>query len=232
MDTLFARYFDGDLDDREARAFLEAVELDPKLERELRAYERVLALGARLPEVRAPEGFTKRVMAVVTAGERRARFGWTTGFFSFRWAPMAAATAAVVLAFVGGWWVARDSNRPSGMPGEGLAGSGAVSSEVVNLPSGQYSVEGNGYRYVRLAYVSDDPAIGQVHVAGSFNDWDPSTSPMRRQDGVWSTILVLPPGSYEYMFVVDGQKWLTDPLAVETRDDGFGGSNAVLEVEL
>jgi 1,4-alpha-glucan branching enzyme len=80
--------------------------------------------------------------------------------------------------------------------------------------------------------VSDDPAIGQVHVAGSFNDWDPSTSPMRRQDGVWSTILVLPPGSYEYMFVVDGQKWLTDPLAVETRDDGFGGSNAVLEVEL
>jgi hypothetical protein len=232
MDTLFARYFDGDLDDREARAFLEAVELDPKLERELRAYERVLALGARLPDVQAPEGFAERVMAVVTSGERRTRFGWATGFFSFRWAPMATATAAVVLAFIGGWWVARDSSRPSDMPRDDQAQSGAVSSEVVTLPAGQYSAGGNGYRYIRLAYVSDDPAISQVHVAGSFNDWDPNTSPMRRQDGVWSTILVLPPGSYEYMFVVDGQKWLTDPLADEKRDDGFGGSNAVLEVEL
>jgi hypothetical protein len=45
-------------------------------------------------------------------------------------------------------------------------------------------------------------------------------------------MLALPPGDYEYMFVVDDGQWVTDPLAVETRDDGFGGQNAVLEVDL
>lgn len=232
MDTLFARYFDGDLDDREARAFLEAVEADPRLEKELRAYERVLTLGARFPGVRAPDGFTKRVMASASAGERRARSGWLPGFPSVRWAPLAAAVATVVLAFVGGWWIAGHSGRPLDMPANDHARSGAVSTEVAPAAAGQHSVGGNGYRYIRLAYVSDNPSVRQVQVAGSFNSWDPSTTPMRGQDGVWSTILVLPPGSYEYMFVVDGTQWLTDPLAVQTRDDGFGGTNAVLEVDI
>ena len=230
MDTLFARYFDGDLDDREARAFLEAVEADPKLERELRAYERVLTVGARLPGVQAPDGFTKRVMASVTTSERPVRFGWLPDLSFFRWAPLTAATAA--LAFVAGWWIAGPSSPPLDMPANDHAQSGAVSTGVVPASAGQYSVGGNGYRYIRLAYVSDNPSIRQVQVAGSFNSWDPSTTPMRRQDGVWSTILVLPPGSYEYMFVVDGAQWLTDPLAVQTRDDGFGGANAVLEVDI
>jgi hypothetical protein len=232
MDTLFARYFDGDLDDREARDFLEAVEADPALEKELRAYERVLTVSARLPGVQAPDGFAKRVMAAVSAGEGRERSGWLPGFFSVRLAPMATVAAAVVLAFVGGWWIAGHSNRPLDMPANDRVRSDAVSTEIVPAAAGQHSVGGNGYRYIRLAYVSDNPSIRQVQVAGSFNNWDPGTTPMRRQDGVWSTILVLPPGSYEYMFVVDGAQWLTDPLAVQTRDDGFGGANAVLEVEL
>ena len=69
-------------------------------------------------------------------------------------------------------------------------------------------------------------------VAGSFNNWNPDNTPLLRQNGAWSTILVLPPGSYEYMFVEDGERWVTDPLAVQTRDDGFGGANAVIDVEL
>jgi hypothetical protein len=231
MDTLFAKYFDGDLDDREAKAFLEAVELDPKLERELRAYERVLALGTRLPDLEAPEGFTKRVMASVTESEPHGWFGWLPRFSLARLGPLATAAAAVVLAFVAGWWVARDAGR-QGAPSIDSARPVAVPSDVVPLLASQRSADVDGYRYVRLAYVTDDPSIRQVQVAGSFNDWDPNATPMRRQDGVWSTILVLPPGSHEYMFVVDGARWLTDPLAVQTSDDGFGGSNAVLEVNL
>ncbi len=85
-------------------------------------------------------------------------------------------------------------------------------------------------RYVRLAYVPTDPSVEKVTVVGSFNNWDPDATPLRRQDGVWSTILVLAPGSYEYMFFENGARWVTDPLAVQTRDDGFGGANAVLDV--
>jgi hypothetical protein len=40
----------------------------------------------------------------------------------------------------------------------------------------------------------------------------------------------LPPGQYEYQFVVDGSHFVPDPRATEQRDDGLGGSNAVLRI--
>ena len=48
-------------------------------------------------------------------------------------------------------------------------------------------------------------------------------------DGVFTGTLELPPGDYEYMFVVDG-KWMTDPAAGERRDDGFGRQNSLLRL--
>jgi hypothetical protein len=34
------------------------------------------------------------------------------------------------------------------------------------------------------------------------------------------------------MFVEDSLHWVTDPLALQTRDDGFGNENAVLDLTL
>jgi hypothetical protein len=51
---------------------------------------------------------------------------------------------------------------------------------------------------------------------------------MHMENGRWVTSLILPPDNYEYMFVVDDDTWVTDPLALTTRDDGFGSRNAVL----
>jgi cyclomaltodextrinase len=84
---------------------------------------------------------------------------------------------------------------------------------------------------VRLAYQPTNPSVRQVSIAGSFNNWDPVSMPLQKQNGVWATVLVLPPGTYEYMFVENEEHWITDPLAVNKRDDGFGGVNAVLDVE-
>ena len=39
----------------------------------------------------------------------------------------------------------------------------------------------------------------------------------------------MPPGTYEYCLVVDGQ-WMPDPLARETVPNPFGGRNSVLKV--
>jgi hypothetical protein len=55
---------------------------------------------------------------------------------------------------------------------------------------------------------------------------------MERTGDVWTAQLVLPPGTYEYMFVENGENWVTDPLALQTRDDGFGRKNAVLDVSI
>lgn len=76
------------------------------------------------------------------------------------------------------------------------------------------------------------PAAQTVAVAGDFNRWQPEVGALRDDDGdgVWTTTLQLSPGRYEYMFVIDGERWVTDPLAHTYRPDGFGNQNAVLEL--
>ncbi|MBI4817423.1 MAG: glycoside hydrolase family 13 [Deltaproteobacteria bacterium] len=81
------------------------------------------------------------------------------------------------------------------------------------------------------------PRAESVFLAGSFNDWQANALAMRRsKDGDWSIDLALPPGRYEYKFVVDG-KWCCDvsnDAVVETIESGvqndFGTMNRVLEV--
>ena len=56
------------------------------------------------------------------------------------------------------------------------------------------------------------PNAQEVGIAGSFNDWHPSVTPMiRLNNGKWAKELTLPPGRYEYRFVVDGE-WVDDLL--------------------
>jgi 1,4-alpha-glucan branching enzyme len=81
-------------------------------------------------------------------------------------------------------------------------------------------------------YESRDPKVRTVRVAGTFNDWNPEGVAMERQGDLWTAVLFLPRGTYEYMFVEDDAHWVTDPLALQTRDDGFGRKNAVLDLTL
>jgi 1,4-alpha-glucan branching enzyme len=78
------------------------------------------------------------------------------------------------------------------------------------------------------------PANGarSVTVAGDFNGWktDVTTLADDDGDGVFVGVVELPPGSYAYMFVVDGRDWVPDPYADSFQDDGFGNRNAVLRL--
>lgn len=50
-----------------------------------------------------------------------------------------------------------------------------------------------------------------VSVAGEFNGWSPSALALTRdEDDVWTGAADVPPGSYGYKLVVDGE-WLLDP---------------------
>ena len=74
------------------------------------------------------------------------------------------------------------------------------------------------------------PEARSVSVAGTFNDWDVSRSPMSRDPGGrWKATVWLPAGRYEYRFVVDGQ-WIGDPNAKESVQNTFGSTNSVLVV--
>lgn len=231
MDALLSRYLDGDLGESEVRVFLDAVENDPQLERELRSYEALLALGRSLESPRVSPGFTDRVMDAVAAEpvplrEPSARQHRSVSPRSSRpralpWAVALATAAAVTFAFLGGLRIGRSQDAPASGAGpvpfvQSASTSGPTSFPVLHV--------------VRLVYVPQDPGVQRVTVAGSFNEWDPGATPLRQVDGTWGTTLYLPTGTYEYMFVEDGEHWATDPLAPIRRDDGFGGMNAVLDV--
>lgn len=74
------------------------------------------------------------------------------------------------------------------------------------------------------------PTASTVCVAGTFNDWHAQTKPLLSMgNGRWMNDTVLPVGTYEYRLVVDGI-WITDPQALETVPNPFGGRNSILRV--
>lgn len=74
---------------------------------------------------------------------------------------------------------------------------------------------------------------GKIYLAGNFNDWNPSNEAYVLQDpdgdGIYSIIVPLEPGTYQYKFVIDGA-WTKDPKSPMAHPDGFGGQNGKFEV--
>lgn len=79
---------------------------------------------------------------------------------------------------------------------------------------------------------ADFPTARRVKLFGSFNQWDKTKAyKLRRtQSGQWSTQIRLSPGTYEYLFLVNG-KAETDPSNPRKSPNSYGGVNSVLIVE-
>ncbi len=75
------------------------------------------------------------------------------------------------------------------------------------------------------------PQASSVAVVGDFNDWRASGIPLSRAaSGRWTAIALLPPGLYNYAFLVDGTQWTLDPAAPRAAADDFGRPNSVVTV--
>jgi hypothetical protein len=139
----------------------------------------------------------------------------TTSFWqphTLRWNMAGALATAAAAVLVVGALVARPG-APAPPDSPGTASAGATDAPVL----------------VRLVVLQ--PEARTVDVAGDFNGWDPTRTPLEQTaTGAWTVTIPLQPGRYEYMFVVDGKQWVGDPFAVEQADDGFGSRNAVLDV--
>jgi RNA polymerase-binding transcription factor DksA len=82
----------------------------------------------------------------------------------------------------------------------------------------------------RCTFTLEAPNAQAVALAGSFNGWATDVRPLKRtKDGTWQTILLLPPGRYEYRYFVDGQ-WWDDPACTERVSNGHGSENCVCHV--
>ncbi len=81
------------------------------------------------------------------------------------------------------------------------------------------------------------PDAQTVFLAGTFNNWDPAGTPMRRSSaGEWTVELPLAPGRYEYKFIVDGV-WSCapglqepDPMPPDCVPNGFGSFNREIHI--
>lgn len=70
----------------------------------------------------------------------------------------------------------------------------------------------------------------EVQVAGDFNNWQPASTPLKRDGEIWQTYLTLAPGTYQYQLVVDGE-WILDPENAEEVSNNIGGVNSLLSIE-
>ncbi len=80
-----------------------------------------------------------------------------------------------------------------------------------------------------VEFLLERASAKKATVAGTFNNWDSSRTPMHKGASGWKATLWLPPGRYEYKFVVDGE-WVCDPNAAQSAPNGFGTQNSVLVV--
>lgn len=91
----------------------------------------------------------------------------------------------------------------------------------------------DAYEHVLVRFAVRVPHASQVSVAGDFNAWNARQTPLQdpEGDGVWYALVPVQPGVHQYMFVIDGETWIADPLSGQTVDDGFGQRNSLIRVE-
>ena len=77
-----------------------------------------------------------------------------------------------------------------------------------------------------VLFLMPAPGAQSVTVVGNFNGWEATPLSDEDGDGIWTASISLPPGRYEYAFVVDGRWWGQDPLADEYVSS-FGDYNSV-----
>jgi len=204
MNTELQAYLDGE-------KTIDQLGLEARVEAE--AWDRMVEAAREGGEAGAPGWIENAVMSEIAAmpahSPAETPLGWLLRPRTIRVSPLAGtlAAAALVLLLV----VPRGADSPA--PFEGPADPVEVAARV----------------YVEFSLRA--PGATSVAVAGDFTEWEAQyTLEDLDGDGVWTGRVPVTPGVHEYMFVVDGSEWVTDPEADRYRDDGFGSRNAVLAV--
>ena len=169
--------------------------------------------GAPSPEAAQVARCTTAVLAEALRTPTH-RFG---GALRPRWWWGAAAAALLVVSVMRPWQPEVAVQR---------ADQAFVGAAPLAAPVGATTASGDAVRFDLML----PNAAQEVALVGDFNGWDEHATPMvrRRDDGAWSAKVPLSPGRHVYAFVIDGRRWLVDPLAPQVPDGGYGPANAVI----
>lgn len=178
-------------------------ELPSELHAEAEAWSDLLEDVRRTAPAGAPLGLEARVMSALAGAPSLRRPRWLEWLLSPR--PVSVSPAAA------------------------LAGAALLLAALLGPLALSRAGGGDDRMYVQ--FVVDSPAAETVHLVGDFNEWQPTVELEDPDgDGVWTGRVALEPGVHQYMFVIDGADWMTDPNASSYQDDGFGQRNAVVAV--
>lgn len=230
VNELLRRFLDGELTPDQERNALHLIVEDDET-RELLRFNRLISDSLRndfdAESFTVPNGFTDDVMSeIVQLDEKNERkeYGFdalkqklkaffTPREFSFRPATVFAVPVLTLIIFAG---LYRTVPLQVNEPKEYEAGAQVVSAEKSDEV------------WIRFVYIDEEAS--QIAVAGNFSDWEPIELDSRVMDGktVWTGLVPVQRGEHRYMFIRDGEEWISDPLAEIQRDDGFGNKNAVI----
>lgn len=211
LQELFDKESEGRLTESDRLRLQELLEL-PVNRSSYQAWTRAARAGAALSRSIPSPGFAERVIARLPSAPHdpgaipetfllRA-FRWWLQPRTLRWNPLAAAALGALL-LTGGAVLVRPDARPNETPEPDAA-------------------------TVRFVYYGQ---AGRVSVAGTFNGWSTEAAAMNQvRPGVWTVEIPVRSGTHEYAFVLDGARWVADPAAPQHVDDGFGQTNARLEI--
>jgi AMP-activated protein kinase-like protein len=171
-----------------------------------------IAQPLRAPEVLAPD-FEARLMAQARAEVARqhavpARRTWLTTRRMYAISPLAGLALAAGVAMV-----AATSTLVLARRGAPAATTVAAVHDTVQL----------------VRFVFADSSARSVALVGDFNGWARDKTPLHAtaRAGVWSVSVPLASGRHEYAFIVNGKRWVADPLSPGNRDE-FGTESSVL----
>jgi len=82
----------------------------------------------------------------------------------------------------------------------------------------------------KVTFLLENADANEVFLIGDFNKWNPKSHPMRSdENGAWVRNVLIPPGEYEYKFIVDGQ-WKEDLQNDQLNPNCFGTYNNIINV--
>jgi len=235
-DEIFRRYLDGELTADEEREALHMIADDPDL-RSMLQFERNLRAVSPDVEVEAgagvPDGFSDRVMQAIEKSDRKKAAEpfdvikkvrrWLESVWIPRtvtWRPAYGLAVALLLLITVSlpFYLIPDA----GLQEPAADTEAGITESVQTVSQAQEQV------WLRFVYI--DRNAESISVAGDFSDWEPI--PLNKQvvngEQVWTGLVSMSRGEHRYMFVKDGEEWVTDPLASVQREDGFGNKNAVI----
>ncbi len=223
-DELICKYLNGELDSDEERKVLHIIADDEDLRSMLHFEQKLNSVfrneSAYRPNT-VPEGFTEDMMRLISEKEESTNresvvMDWLIKLWAsrqFQWGPVYA-VAAVLLIISSSYMVLQNDEQ--------LLRGTDLESSVQPVSSSATEV------IIRFTYF--DGEAKSVAVAGDFSNWEPVELSKRVVNGkeIWTGLVTMSRGVHSYMFVKNGSKWVTDPLALMHRSDGFGNKNAVI----